>query len=94
MIAAEKVRNRIAAHPFPFGEQQPLGCVSVSGGLAWFPECGASAESLIQAADVALYAAKRAGRNRVFPAAAQDGPPGTAAAGRSGQDSGSSLGRG
>ena len=74
LIAAEKVRSKIAAHPFPFAEKQPLGCLSVSGGVAGFPEDGDSAESLVSLADKALYRAKHAGRNRVLPAVPQDNP--------------------
>jgi len=39
--------------------------VTVSIGMACFPGDGATPEALIQAADAALYEAKRAGRNRV-----------------------------
>jgi diguanylate cyclase (GGDEF)-like protein/putative nucleotidyltransferase with HDIG domain len=38
--------------------------VTVSFGLATFPDHGATAASLVRAADEALYAAKRSGRNR------------------------------
>ena len=74
LIAAEKVRSKIAAHPFPGAEQQPLGCLSVSGGVAGFPEDGDSAEKLLDVADQALYRAKREGRNRVLPAVSQGSP--------------------
>ena len=61
---AERVRERIAAHDF--SEAAPkAGRISVSVGVATFPDDGADAEGLVRAADVALYAAKRAGRNRV-----------------------------
>jgi len=53
---AERLRERVAEHRFAFGEQQPLGHVSISAGVATYPEDGA---------DVALYAAKHAGRDRV-----------------------------
>ncbi|MGH8751171.1 MAG: diguanylate cyclase, partial [Burkholderiales bacterium] len=43
-----------------------LGAVSISLGLAVFPQHGASGEELLQAADAALYRAKQAGRNRVM----------------------------
>ncbi|MGH8744263.1 MAG: diguanylate cyclase [Burkholderiales bacterium] len=43
-----------------------LGIVSISLGLAVFPQYGRTSEELIQAADAALYRAKQAGRNRVM----------------------------
>ena len=39
--------------------------VSASIGIAWYPEHGRDALSLIQHADLAMYQAKRAGRNQV-----------------------------
>jgi diguanylate cyclase (GGDEF)-like protein len=65
LAAAENVRSAIAAHEFPFGFDQPLGVVSVSGGVAEGPTDGADAATLVRAADEALYQAKRGGRNRV-----------------------------
>ncbi|MBB2495092.1 diguanylate cyclase [Aquipseudomonas ullengensis] len=44
---------------------QPLGPVSISLGLAWFPADGEQADVLLHAADTALYQAKHAGRNRL-----------------------------
>jgi diguanylate cyclase (GGDEF)-like protein len=44
---------------------KPLGPVTVSMGVACFPEHGRQREQLLQAADAALYEAKNAGRNRV-----------------------------
>ena len=66
MGAAENIRSAIAAYPFPNGERQPLGFVSISGGVAECPVDGRNAVSLVRAADEALYRAKRAGRNRVL----------------------------
>jgi diguanylate cyclase (GGDEF)-like protein len=65
LAAAENLRSAIAAHEFAFGFDQPLGVVSVSGGVAECPADGADAATLVRAADEALYQAKRAGRNRV-----------------------------
>lgn len=48
-------------------EDQILGRVTVSGGLASSPEHGSTAEELLRAADDALYAAKEGGRDRVIP---------------------------
>ena len=66
MIAAERIRERVAAHPFPNRESQPLKVVSLSGGVATFPDDGRTGPELIKAADSALYQAKRDGRNRVY----------------------------
>jgi diguanylate cyclase (GGDEF)-like protein len=65
---AEKLRRRVANHPFAHASQQPLGCVSLSMGVATWPLNGTRAEELIDAADAALYYSKRSGRNRVTAA--------------------------
>lgn len=67
MQAAERIRERIAAHPFAAREAQPLKVVSLSGGVATFPDDGLTSADLIAAADAALYRAKKDGRNRVLP---------------------------
>lgn len=51
--------------------------VTISAGVAGFPEHASEAETLIMAADRALYEAKAAGRNRVAAAAAQVDNPGS-----------------
>jgi diguanylate cyclase (GGDEF)-like protein len=66
LAAAENLRQAIAAHEFPFGFDQPLGVISVSGGVAECPVDGSDAATLVRAADEALYQAKRSGRNRVL----------------------------
>jgi diguanylate cyclase (GGDEF)-like protein len=66
---AEKIRMLIASHPFPSAERQPLGRLSVSGGVAEYPTDGIDAAGVLHAADEALYEAKRAGRDRVLRAA-------------------------
>jgi diguanylate cyclase (GGDEF)-like protein len=78
MSAATNIRLRIERYDFPFGESQPLGRVSVSGGVATFPDDAQDAVELLLAADSALYRAKQAGRNKVFRAETGLNPPSTA----------------
>ncbi|GAM11203.1 response regulator PleD [Geobacter sp. OR-1] len=67
ILVAERLRARIEKLRFE-GELSNLG-VSISLGVASFPfEDIDSVESLIKAADSALYVAKREGRNRVVSA--------------------------
>jgi len=66
MVAAQKIRSVIETHRFPFGDKQPLGRISVSGGVAEYPYDGLDATGLLHKADEALYAAKRQGRNKVL----------------------------
>jgi hypothetical protein len=49
---------------------QLIGPVTVSMGIAMFPDQGTSAEELITAADEALYTAKRNGRDQIILEAA------------------------
>jgi diguanylate cyclase (GGDEF)-like protein len=52
-------------------EEKDLGTVTVSLGVATFPDHGTTADALIRAADQVLYDAKRKGRNRVVSASAR-----------------------
>lgn len=62
---AERIRKAVESEQFPGGENQPSGRVTISIGVATFPEHAQSGDELINKADVALYEAKRGGRNRV-----------------------------
>ena len=62
---AEKLRRVIERYAFEHAAGQPLGCVSVSGGVAVFPGHAADSTELMRRADEALYRAKDAGRNRI-----------------------------
>jgi len=64
-VVGEKLVKKISGHPFDFAENQPLGCVSVSMGLATYPHDAKDFETLISTADKALYTAKTSGKNRV-----------------------------
>ena len=62
---AEYLRNAVANHPFPHREEQPFGFLSISGGIACFPNHGRSVQEVVRLADTALYKAKESGRNRI-----------------------------
>ena len=64
---AELLCAALAAKPVAYGDS--LIAVTASFGVATFPHDGRTVDALIAAADSALYAAKKAGRNRV-PASA------------------------
>jgi diguanylate cyclase (GGDEF)-like protein len=65
LTVAGTIRKRIEEYPFEGGETQPLGRVTISGGVACFPDDAAEQVELMQAADNALYRAKDGGRNQV-----------------------------
>ncbi len=67
MAAAERLRQAVEMTPFP---EIAAGEMTCSIGLSVFPENGVSPEVLLAAADEALFAAKRAGRNQVATAPA------------------------
>lgn len=66
MQTAERVRAAIAAHVFGAAGGSHLTC---SLGVAVFPADGSTRTALIDAADQAMYAAKRLGRNQALAAA-------------------------
>jgi diguanylate cyclase (GGDEF)-like protein len=61
---AEQIREGVEGMEVPVSEGEPLK-VTVSIGVAGFPEHGASTDELVKKADEALYKAKREGKNRV-----------------------------
>jgi len=63
-ILAERVRAAVQRHQFIFGEQRLP--VTVSVGVAEYDPITEDPLALVEAADGALYAAKKAGRNRVL----------------------------
>ena len=65
---AENIRRAVETHPFKHAARQPLGAVTISGGVASFPEDARNSVALLRAADQALYEAKAAGRNRIINA--------------------------
>ena len=67
---AEKIRHGASLLRVSHANQD-LGAITLSLGLAMFSDHGANSAAVIKAADVALYQAKRDGRNRVVMAAAK-----------------------
>ena len=65
---AENIRRAVETHAFKHAARQPLGAVTISGGVATYPEDGRNSVALLRAADQALYEAKAAGRNRIVNA--------------------------
>lgn len=63
---AEKLRLAVRQTAFPGARKsQPAGRITISLGMAGLPEHGTTAAELLEAADSALYGAKRAGRDKV-----------------------------
>jgi diguanylate cyclase (GGDEF)-like protein len=65
---AEKLRRSVEETDYPFADKQPLGRLTLSLGVASFPEDGSSEAEILDRADKALYRAKEGGRNRVCSA--------------------------
>ncbi|MGV1101045.1 diguanylate cyclase [Thiovibrio sp. JS02] len=64
LVLAERIRASVADRNMAFGGQ-PMR-VTISGGVATFPDDGSDSLSLRQYADEALYRAKRNGKNAVL----------------------------
>ena len=62
---AERIRQRIEREEVPFIGREGALRITASLGVATIPDSAGDVQSLIAAADAALYAAKRAGKNRV-----------------------------
>lgn len=67
LTVAERIRKRMEEEPIQFKETQPEGALTLSLGVAAMNESLRDSQSLIEAADKALYKAKELGRNRVHP---------------------------
>jgi diguanylate cyclase (GGDEF)-like protein len=64
-LTAERIRQQVERTHYEGGQNQPMGKLTISMGVANFPEDADYAEGLIKQADQALYKAKRGGRNNV-----------------------------
>jgi diguanylate cyclase (GGDEF)-like protein len=65
-VIADRICNEIGKIDFPFGQAEPRMPLTVSLGLATYPDDAGGIESLIRNSDVALYRAKTQGKNRVI----------------------------
>ncbi|HYM78916.1 MAG TPA: GGDEF domain-containing protein [Candidatus Dormibacteraeota bacterium] len=61
----ESLRETVAATPFLLGAHGEQVQMTISAGLACFPDDGVTAADLFALADVRMFQAKREGRNRV-----------------------------
>ena len=62
LAIAEKLRRQVESWQFPGVPR----CVTISAGVATYPDHGTTRDELVKAADAGLYAAKQGGRNRVL----------------------------
>src|SRR5919204_668498 len=64
-VIAERIPAGVEAHQFSLAPRPGTVNVTISVGVATFPDDGSTPEALLDAADTALYRAKLAGRNSV-----------------------------
>ncbi len=66
VMVAEKIRLLVSHTPFPHIKKMQSGKVTVSAGVATYPDDARDGEELIQKTDQAMYQAKKAGRNQTI----------------------------
>jgi len=71
-VVAKRLKTEIEETYFPLESYQPAGAITVSMGIASFPENGISSKELIKSADDAMYRAKET-RNTICCATTQVG---------------------
>lgn len=64
-FVANKIKNLIEQQKFDYEDTQPNGKLTISMGVATFPDDAITPDELVNKADQRLYRAKKAGRNRV-----------------------------
>jgi len=65
-VVANKIKKLVEDYPFSHQETQPNGKLTISMGIASFPEDTKNPDELLTLADKRLYKAKTLGRNRVI----------------------------
>ena len=68
IVVAERFRIAVAGEPFALHDEGKRLPITVSVGIAMTGDRQDTMETLLKRADEALYAAKKAGRNRVIAA--------------------------
>ncbi len=63
-LVAERIRRAVSHMALPPVKEKAIPQITVSLGIAVYPDHGALLEEVLQASDRALYESKRAGRNR------------------------------
>lgn len=64
---AERIRKQIEELNLIFPQNMPWGRITISGGISTYPVDGKDPKVLIKAADIAMYSAKRSGKNKIVP---------------------------
>lgn len=64
-IVAEKIRKLVEDHKFAHESSQPDGKITISAGVATFPDDAEDFDTMVAVADQRLYRAKQSGRNTV-----------------------------
>jgi diguanylate cyclase (GGDEF)-like protein len=75
MVVAERMRKTVAGHRFADEHGRVGLSITISVGVASYPDNGRSRGDLLRQVDGAMYAAKRAGKNAVRSAGAQPARP-------------------
>lgn len=70
---AERIRTAVEDHAFPIGGEETIG-ITISIGVASYPEMITEPSNMLHLADEYLYLAKQTGRNRVCDAACMREP--------------------
>lgn len=63
-LGAERIREMVENETFIGGGSQPMGKVTLSLGIASYPEHGSTTKEILEKADKAMYFAKQTGRNK------------------------------
>ncbi len=86
-VVAERIRKAVESTPIPIPTRVEPIYVTITAGVASYPDDGYEPQQLLHAADVALYQGKASGKNRVRMSVPGEGPePPAPAAGSSAEE--------